>query len=68
MQISARVQVKLRHQLQSSTSAVVDDSDFRSELEGGHRPPNDGWRSGREHLESACGVRVFERGCRVIRN
>lgn len=65
MQISARVQVKLRHQLQSRASAVAGDTDFVTELEGGLRSPNGGQGSGKEDLESAYGVRVFERGCRV---
>lgn len=36
-----------------------------AELEGGPRPPNGGRGGGREDLESAHGVRVFKRGCRV---
>lgn len=49
MQISARVQVKLRHQLQLNISAVVGDSKSVAELEGGPRPPNggQGWGGGR---------------------
>ena len=65
MQISARVQVKLRHQLQSSTSAVPGDLNLVAELEGGPRLPNGSQGSGREDLESARGVRVFKRGCRM---
>lgn len=65
MQISARVQVKLRHQLQWNISAVVRVSKLVAELEGGPRPPDGGQGGGREDLESAHGVRVFKRGCRL---
>lgn len=65
MQVSAKVQVKLRHQLQWNLSAVVGDSKLVAELEGGPRPPNGGRGGGREDLESVHGVRVFKRGCRV---